>query len=166
MKIDEAANYWINNCINSFDKKIISSTSLSLSILLQAEEDKVIKRSWRSQVNVESVNRFIENNQSKVEAEWQREYEQLKQILDFGGKMLYEEMMLILGLRSDLESGLRFVEERPKELFENLDEGLRDVLKVNLTKVKECRVSAQRNTGSLESYLSKHWWWRFDENQV
>ncbi len=163
MNTNETINYLINDCDSFFSEKIPSAASLYLSILLEAEEDGIIKRNWRSQVNVEALTEYIQENILKVEMQWEKDYRKLKQILDYGGKMLYEEMMLILGLRTDLESGLRFVKEKPKNILEDLDESMKDVLKLNLDKVQECRVHARRNSGCLECSLTKHWWWRFDE---
>ena len=156
----------VESSINEYQQQDVSDLAISLSTLLEAEEDKgLIKRSWRSRLSVDEMIDFIKSNTNKVENEWQREYKQLKKIVDYGGRMGYEEMMLILSLRSDLENGLRFVNEKQKELV-NIDENLRDVLELNREHTRDCRNANRKNTGGLETYLTNHWWWRYDEENL
>jgi len=69
----------IESSINEYQQQDISDLAISLSTLLEAEEDKgLIKRSWRSRLSVDEMIDFIKSNTNKVENEWQREYKQLK----------------------------------------------------------------------------------------
>lgn len=153
----------IKDCIEEYQKQYSPALAVSLSVLLESEEDGLIKRNWRSRIKVDEMISFIKSATDKVEEEWAREYRQLKRITDYGGGMEYEEMILILSLRSDLESGLRFVSEKKLEILETLDEDLRAVLELNRNYTRDSRNSARRHTGGLETYLTKHWWWRYDE---
>jgi hypothetical protein len=161
--IEEGKNWLIDHCQRMFKKNIAGSVFTVFGVLMEAEEQGLIKRNWRSKLDVNAIESFIKRNQSDVEHEWQREFRQLKRITDYGGYMEYEEMILILSLRSDLESGLRFVEKKSNHLLANLDEDLRAVLKLNREYTRDSRNSSRKHTGGLETYLSNHWWWRYDE---
>lgn len=163
MTVEQSKEWLIEHCKEMFEEDIPGSVFTVLSTLMQAEEEELIKRNWRQQLDVDALTAFLKDSQAEVEKEWQREYNQLKRITDYGGTMIYEEMMLILSLRSDLESGLRFIATKPTKLLADLDEDFRDVLKINLSEVRDCRIAARRNSGALSSYLSNHWWWRYDE---
>lgn len=163
MTIEEGKEWLIEHCQEMFEENVSGSVFTVLPTIMQAEDEGLIKRNWRQQLDVDNLIAFLKNNQTEVEKEWQREYQQLKRITDYGGTMIYEEMMLILGLRSDLESGLRFVSNKPAKILADLDEDLKEVLRINLSEVRDCRNAARRNSGALSSYLSNHWWWRYDE---
>ncbi len=163
MSIEKGKEWYIEYCQEMYDKNVPEEVAMTLSTLMQAEEENLIKRSWRSQLDVDAMISFIINNQAKIKQEWDSEYKRLKQILDYGGGMEYEEMMIILSRRSNIESELKFTDETPIKLLANLDEDLRDVLKINRDEVRDCRNAARNNVGCLPSYLPNHWWWRYDE---
>lgn len=155
---------WLIEYVNElFQDKVVGYLAMNFSTILEAESESIIKKSWRKKINVDEVIALVKKHPQEVEKQWQEDYKQLKKIVDYGGAMEYEEMMLILGLRSDLESGLLFVEKKPEEILSHVDENLRAVLELNRQYTRDCRNANRKNTGGLETYLTKHWWWRYDE---
>lgn len=164
MIVEKGKDWLIKHCKDEFDENLAFPLAVSLSTLISLEEEELIKKNWRSQLEAEKMLTFVEINQEKIAQRWQDKYQQLKRITDYGGNMEYEEMILILTLRSDLESSIRFIVDKPTKLLAELDEDLREVLKINQDVLRDSRNSARRNTGDPSTYLQSHWWWRYDED--
>ncbi len=147
----------IGDCRRGFAKEVLSSSVLGLARLLQAEDNRLIDTQWRKEIDVDKVTLFINHNLVKVEKEWYDDFEKLKRIIDFGGRYEYEEMMLILFLRSSLESYLRFLSNKEIKKLDEIAENFSRALRENKNLVEDCHTHVHYG---IEKYFPRHWWWR------
>ncbi|MEW6737354.1 MAG: hypothetical protein AB1489_39090 [Acidobacteriota bacterium] len=152
----EPVKYTINYCKKAFTNRWALSCAIHFAELLEAEEDKIISTAWRKEMDVDKLNLFISSNLTTISKEWQEDFRRLKRIIDYGGKFEFEETLLVLMLRSELELALRFLGSEHRELLMQMDETFIESLKENTTTVVQCQT--HKKVG-LAHKLSSHWWW-------
>lgn len=150
----------IENILNSLEAALTDnlahSSALWLSVLIEAEEKQLIQSDWRHKVNFQAIELLIAENIDKIEQNWLYNYQKLQRIISIKGKLLYEEVVLILGLRSDLELGLRYIDKKYARMLAHLDEQFREVLQDNAHEVRYCQ---SHKKGGFEQEFINHWWW-------
>ncbi|MEW6734350.1 MAG: hypothetical protein AB1489_23695 [Acidobacteriota bacterium] len=154
--IKELVKDTINSCKEALTNRWALSCANYFAELLEAEENKIISSTWRKEIDVDELNLFISSNLITISKEWQEDFRRLKRIIDYGGKLEFEETLRILMLRSKLELTLRFVGNEYRELLMQNDETFRESIKENTATVKQCQ---NHTRGGLEYSFPTHWWW-------
>lgn len=158
MNLNNRLKIAIDECNLAFRKNWVFTCAARFSELVSAEERGLITAAWRKEVDVEKIKLAVEANRSEIEKEWLEDFRRLKRVVDVGGKHLFEEVMNILTLRSELEFTLGFVGEEQARLLAQFEEAFKENINENLETVRECQSHAQ---AGLDKYLSEHWWWRY-----
>ncbi len=150
----------IENTLNSleaaFTDNLAHSSAMWLSALIEAEEKKLIFSDWRHKVDFQAIESLVTENIEQIEQNWLYNYQKLQRILAIQSKLIYEEVVLILGLRSDLELGLRYIDKKYVQMLTRLDEQFKEVLDDNADEVRRCQGHKQ---GGFEQEFVNHWWW-------
>jgi hypothetical protein len=120
-----------------------------------AIKEGLINNNWKSKISISDIESSIEKQKIEIVSEWKNELKKIRQIIDYGGKLEFEEMMQVLTIRSELEFIYEILEITGSDL-ENLDNPLTEVLKSNQKIHSQC-VSKMKN--NIYGKLEKHWWW-------
>lgn len=125
--------------------------------LLDAEDARLISGDWRKQVDVTHVEQIVSLNIDFLTQRWDQKFEQLSRILAFGDHLVYEEVLLVLSLRSGLQSIARFLPSEYEAKLAELDFYLVASLKQNARIYDQCR---GKGKWGIVKHIPKHWWWR------
>lgn len=125
--------------------------------LEEAEEAVIISRNWRKRINIQNIAFIVHENLDIIEGIFENTFLHEKNILEFGGEMEYEEVMLILTYRSSLQSVARYLPPSRYIIADDIDILLAQALNTNINNASRCRNS--KSVG-VESVLPNHWWWR------
>lgn len=131
--------------------------AVGLGLLLDAQEAGVVDDGWRRAVDVEPLLATLEEGADEIADRRAADVAQLRRIVAFGGRLEFEEMMLVLTLRSNIASSGRFAGDPGDAAGAELDPELRDGLEENRDVVNECR---RRDAVALVASPPRHWWWR------
>jgi hypothetical protein len=159
MNLQRRVQEAIDDCNKAFLKHIPASCAARFSSLIEAEEDRIISRQWRRHIDVDRVEALIHANPGSIQSKSEGDYSHLKAVLEFDGKLIYEEAMLVLTLRSDLQLLARFSSITRAATLSDVDELLLAAIKHNPSTIQQCRA---RKTIGLEASLPRHWWWRMN----
>jgi|GEM_PF-4690075 len=125
--------------------------------LLEAEEAHIINAEWRQHIDVMHVENIVLMNSDWIAQRWDKQFRQLRRILEYGGHLLYEEAMLVLSLRSGLQSVARFLPTACATKLKEVDAYLAESLEQNAQMYNECR---RKETIGIEKFVPTYWWWR------
>ena len=127
-----------------------------LSELIQAETEKLIDSSWRRGVDVKQIQLMLVNEKDHVVANLTYDIEQLRRILSSGVGLQFEEALLVLFLRSDVQLASQICDTDVSEELRRIDECLRHVVE----KYRDVFLQCHNRDVRFYRYLSDHWWWR------
>ena len=157
MELQRKVERTLDECNRALLKNSASSCAARFRSLVEAEEDRLISRQWRGEIDVDRVVMFLQANIVQVQRRWEQAYRQLKAVLDYGGKLVFEETMLVLTLRSELQLLARFLAPPYTTILGDIDETLQTSIQQNLRAIHACRT---RKTVGIDADLVQHWWWR------
>jgi hypothetical protein len=131
------------------------SCAVSLSDLIEARDRGLIEQAG---VDVEESLSYVASRRTSVERQWGDKLRQLHRVSSSRGEMEWEEVVLVLSLRSGLEAASRFLDgESRRRLREEIDPLLSKSLEKNRASVAGLR---SRGSADLACELPSHWWWR------
>ena len=125
--------------------------------LNSASQAKLLDNSWRNKLPEPKIQQFLDFHRNAIETNWNQKYEQLRRIIDYGGFLEYEEMMLVLSLRSDLELCNKYLSSEYCKKLRVLDQDLKESIENNVSVHADCAVQIKNSYLPL---LESHWWWR------
>jgi hypothetical protein len=132
--------------------------AVDLSDFLTAQEHGLVTAELRAKLDVEALTAYVLSRKGEIETSWDRERQQLERIVSHGRGLEYEEVVLVLTLRSSLEAACRFLQEdRRRQLREEVDEPLEQILRGNLAIVTKLQ---RRGSYGVDSRLPGRWWWQ------
>lgn len=147
----------IKYCSESFNRKNSYSCASYFADLILAEQNDIISDGWHTQLPTTDIQVLIDKKMDVVKRYWWEDFQQTSKILLYGGRLEYEEMMLVLSNMSGLQSiGAVFLMNQQDQI-KTLYEYLTDLINNNIQMVNTCR---NKPTLGLESLLPSHWWWR------
>lgn len=147
----------VESCIEAYEKGFVMAVAARYGELEEYAREGLITDIWRDSLPESSIHIFFKKHQLEGENEWQRQYAQLKRIVDYGGILIYEEMMVVLSLRSDLEFGKYYAGEGGMKQLLSVDQDLRQSIADNKKVQSDCIVKIKKSIGRV---LPKaHWWW-------
>jgi hypothetical protein len=149
----------IDRCTAAFARGWAFASAVGLATLLEAEESQLVDSGWHTLVDLAGVKRLIESNPAKLVNARQDNAAQLEQVITHPSRLEFEEAMLVLTLRSTLQSGARMLAESPRARLVAIDETLSTCLTRNHSVAQQCRGS---RTLGLEAHIASHWWWHQD----
>ena len=145
----------VERCRTALQFGYASALATGFAELECAERHGIVDTGWRQELPVDEIREVIQRSHSEICRRWQQSYEQLKRILDYGGSLIFEEMVLVLSLRDELELTRTYVSD-PTEKLGAIDILLRSGLHENREVQRECM---RLPTRGLAARLSSHWWW-------
>ncbi len=147
--------------IDSLNDALIKEYSFDVATIYEelnsASQAGLLENAWRKKLPECQIQMFLDVRRNEIESKWNQKYEQLRRILDYGGILEYEEMMLVLSLRSGLELCKNYLSFEISEKLRVLDRGLKETIENNLSVQADCAVQIK---SSFLPFLESHWWWR------
>ena len=125
--------------------------------LVQAEANGIVSDAWRAGLDLADEGEEIERSLGVIRDGWERDFEQLQALLDYPGQLGFEEALLALTLRSELELVVAWLDPETHARLRSLDASLASTLRASEPASTEARGRASR---SLAAALPSHWWWR------
>jgi hypothetical protein len=143
----------------AFSDQAPFACAVALGELLEAEAAGLIPAaSWRDGIDVKQLEQYLTRERTAIEARFERDREYVRRLL--GERLIFEEALQMLTLRSSLESAARWVEDGLVPPLSAQDPSLAETLRLNADSVASARA---RPTLGLTPKLPAHWWWRSDE---
>lgn len=160
MKLDRQVTESTRACVAALHDGSAMACAARAQELLEAESLGLISKSWRQSIDVAGAQAFIRTHQAEARAQWAADLAHLRSVLDFGGRLEYEEAMLVLTLRSELELAAKQIDVVGAGSLVDADALLSEALSENRSVVLQCR---RKKSLGLAASLPSHWWWRTDE---
>lgn len=132
--------------------------AVALGELLDAEAAGLVSASWRDGIDVDGLEQYLTRERAAIEARFVRDREYVRRLL--GERLIFEEALQLLTLRSSLQSAARWLREEAEPPLSAEDPSLAETLRLNADSVASARARA---TLGLTPELPAHWWWRSDE---
>jgi hypothetical protein len=151
----------IDDSLTAYGQDCPFDVCARLGELLAATSAGLCNDTWRTVLPPETV-AYIERREQEIQEVWRANLSRLDRVLSYGPGLDYEEMLLVLTLRSDLEfvaacrPGVR--EHSP---LREVDGMLRERIQSNRRVWLDCR---RRVVDRLYASLPSHWWWHSLEN--